>query len=508
MVKRPLGTIGFGWFLSLEAAYFLPLSPLGKGVLAAGSAAAGLLLLLLARRRALPSALLCLAAAAAMAANAWVCAARVEPVRRLAGQLGETVLEVTEAPRQSGGATRFVARVESTTAEGAPALPFLAEVLVWGTVDLQVGDRAVCTARFAVPDRFAGGWDSLTPRGIYLSAELLSEEHLLFLGHRDSPAAALERWRQRLAASVRRQLPSQAGELVAAMSWGERAALSEGVRGDFQTAGVAHLLALSGLHLGLCAAMGAGLVRLLGGSKRGAVLAGAVLALLYGALVGFSPSICRAVVLCCYGAGAFLCRRTVDGPTAMGVCALVLTLGDPLAVADLRLLLSFGATCALVLALPRVRRAVGERGPLVTSLCQTGVVLGCTGPLLAVSFGELSLLAFAGNLLCLPLAGPTVLGGALCGLLGLLPGPWGQALGYPFAVLAGLCARAMAAAAHLLARWDWLVLPLRGPGVWYGLGAACLWGAICLQLPERIHRLRWLAAGAALCVLGGWLLAG
>ncbi|WP_059005267.1 hypothetical protein [Bittarella massiliensis (ex Durand et al. 2017)] len=52
MVKRPLGTIGFGWFLSLEAAYFLPLSPLAKGVLAAGSAAAGLLLLLLARRRA------------------------------------------------------------------------------------------------------------------------------------------------------------------------------------------------------------------------------------------------------------------------------------------------------------------------------------------------------------------------------------------------------------------------------------------------------------------------
>ncbi|WP_152333715.1 hypothetical protein, partial [Clostridium sp. ATCC 29733] len=61
-MKRPLGTIGFGWFLSLEAAYFLPLSPLAKGVLAAGSAAVGLLLLLLARRRALPSALLCLAA--------------------------------------------------------------------------------------------------------------------------------------------------------------------------------------------------------------------------------------------------------------------------------------------------------------------------------------------------------------------------------------------------------------------------------------------------------------
>ncbi|MBO1678478.1 ComEC/Rec2 family competence protein [Bittarella massiliensis] len=508
MVKRPLGTIGFSWFLSLEVAYFLPLSPVGKGVLAAGLTVAGLLLALSARRRALPAVLICLAAAAAVAANAWVCAARVEPVGQLAGQLGETVLEVTQSPRQTGGVTRFVARVESTTAEGAPDFPFLAEVGVWGTADLQVGDRAVCTARFTRPDRPAGGWDNLTPRGIYLSAELLSEEHLLFLEHRESPAAALERWRKRLASSVQRQLPSQAGELVAAMSWGERAALSEGVREDFQTAGVAHLLALSGLHLGLCAAMGAGLVRMLGGSKRGAVLAGAALALVYGALVGFSPSICRAVVLCCYGAGAFLCRRTVDGPTAMGVCGLVLTLGNPLAVADLRLLLSFGSTCALVLALPRVRRAVGERGPLATSICQTGVVLCCTGPLLALSFGELSLLAFAGNLLCLPLAGPTVLGGALCGLLGLLPGPWGQALGYPFAVLAGLCARAMAAAAHLLARWDWLVIPLEGPGVWYGLGAACLWGAACLQLPERFHRLRWLAAGAALCALGGWLLAG
>ncbi len=509
MVKRPLGTIGFGWFLSLEAAYFLPLSPLAKGVLAAGSAAAGLLLLLLARRRALPSALLCLAAAAAVAANAWVCAARVEPVRRLAGQLGETVLEVTEAPRQSRRGDPLCGPGGLHHRRGGAGSPLFGGGARLGDGGSAGGGpgRLYRPVRGSPTDP-AGGWDSLTPRGIYLSAELLSEEHLLFLGHRDSPAAALERWRQRLAASVRRQLPSQAGELVAAMSWGERAALSEGVRGDFQTAGVAHLLALSGLHLGLCAAMGAGLVRLLGGSKRGAVLAGAVLALLYGALVGFSPSICRAVVLCCYGAGAFLCRRTVDGPTAMGVCGLVLTLGDPLAVADLRLLLSFGSTCALVLALPRVRRAVGERGPLVTSLCQTGVVLGCTGPLLAVSFGELSLLAFAGNLLCLPLAGPTVLGGALCGLLGLLPGPWGRALGYPFAVLAGLCARAMAAAAHLLARWDWLVLPLRGPGVWYGLGAACLWGAICLQLPERVHRLRWLAAGAALCVLGGWLLAG
>ena len=112
-MKRPLGTIGFSWFLSLEVAYFLPLSPVGKGVLAAGLTVAGLLLALSARRRALPAVLICLAAAAAVAANAWVCAARVEPVGQLAGQLGETVLEVTQSPRQTGGGTRFTFRPNS-----------------------------------------------------------------------------------------------------------------------------------------------------------------------------------------------------------------------------------------------------------------------------------------------------------------------------------------------------------------------------------------------------------
>ena len=60
-------------------------------------------------------------------------------------------------------------------------------------------------------------------------------------------------WRRNLAQHIRRQLPGTAGAVAAALMTGDRGAIPEAVLQDMRDAGLAHLLAISGLHVGLIA---------------------------------------------------------------------------------------------------------------------------------------------------------------------------------------------------------------------------------------------------------------
>ena len=60
-------------------------------------------------------------------------------------------------------------------------------------------------------------------------------------------------WRRNLAQHIRRQLPGTAGAVAAALTTGDRGAIPEAVLQDMRDAGLAHLLAISGLRVGLIA---------------------------------------------------------------------------------------------------------------------------------------------------------------------------------------------------------------------------------------------------------------
>jgi len=60
-------------------------------------------------------------------------------------------------------------------------------------------------------------------------------------------------WRRNLAQHIRRQLPGTAGAVAAALMTGDRGAIPGAVLQDMRDAGLAHLSAISGLHVGLIA---------------------------------------------------------------------------------------------------------------------------------------------------------------------------------------------------------------------------------------------------------------
>ena len=115
------------------------------------------------------------------------------------------------------------------------------------------------------------------------------------LGVDGSPLAALEGIRRTAADLLARVLPEPQSGLAAAMAIGLRDAVSRDVSDDFRTAGLSHVVAISGCHIALVGAVVAALLGGLPRRQRSALVLLAIVA--YAILAGASPSILRAALM-------------------------------------------------------------------------------------------------------------------------------------------------------------------------------------------------------------------
>ena len=236
-------------------------------------------------------------------------------------------------------------------------------------------------------------------------------------------AAAAVALRSRLVAVIDGNLPSPAAELLTGILFGQRSKLPEEVQENFRSAGTGHLLAVSGLHVGLVSALILGLWRLLG--LRGKLPLMMAIALIFGYayLTGMRPSALRAAVMLSFALGALLLERERDLPTTVALAALVTLLINPLHLFGIGFQLSYIATLSIIYLQPPLAEAALKLKiprfirPLltVTLAAQIGVL-----PLCAYYFQHIPVGALFFNLLLLPLMAPVVglgLGGALLGLI-------------------------------------------------------------------------------------------
>ncbi len=236
-------------------------------------------------------------------------------------------------------------------------------------------------------------------------------------------AASALALRTRMAAGIEANLPSPAAELLTAVLFGQRHRLPEEIRDNFTRSGAGHLMAVSGLHVGLVAAIILGLWRRLG-LRGGLPLVIAILLICgYAYLTGMRPSAVRAAVMLSLALGALLMDRERDIPTAVALAALATLAVNPLLLFTVGFQLSYAATLAILYLTPPLQTALFRlRVPAalraliaVTLAAQLGVL-----PLCAYHFEHVPLAALLFNLLLLPLMAPLIglgLTGALLHLL-------------------------------------------------------------------------------------------
>ena len=237
-----------------------------------------------------------------------------------------------------------------------------ATVKVRGASGLRVGERFGMHADIAETEPYDGTALSLmysASEGRFLT---LSTDSLSIYGREPSGSltARFARLRERVGQTLSLRLGDGAG-LCRALLLGDRSELGDSISDDFSALGISHIVAVSGLHLGIITAVVSFLLRRLHVPNAPSIIVTAVFALLFAALTGFSSSVLRSALMLLIASSARLGGRSGHMPTSLASAVALIILFRPCAVLDVGLVLSFSSTFGIaVIGAPLCRR-ISER---------------------------------------------------------------------------------------------------------------------------------------------------
>lgn len=317
-----------------------------------------------------------------------------------------------------------------------------ARVFIRAGPDLQPGDVIEAPFRFyqvpgpAVPGSFDAQFHSYFD-GIGAYATTNAAPVIVRAGDDTLPARIVEGIRRGISARLDAVLAEPAAGVARAIINGDQSAVTQEARQVMSTAGLAHVLSISGLHLTLAAGGVYFVLRLLLAAaagatlrlpaKRFAAIGGMVSALGYYAISGGNVAALRSTIMILLVFGATVVGRRALTMRNVAIAGLIVILSDPASVFRPSFQLSFAAVIALVGTyesyVHRPDRNSGRIGKLMSyfaGIAVTSLVAGTATLLFSVyHFQQTSPLGVVGNLLTLPLVGFVMMPAALVGVLAM-----------------------------------------------------------------------------------------
>lgn len=241
-------------------------------------------------------------------------------------------------------------------------------------------------------------------------------------------------FRVRMAVSVRVQdvLPGDVGGFAAAVTTGDRSGISQDALNDLRASNTAHLLAISGLHMGLLSGFVFGVLRLVFAlipyvalhwpARKMAAVGALAAASVYLGLSGGNVATERAFVMVAVALCAVLVNRRAISLRAVAMAALIVLTLRPEALLGPGFQMSFAATTALVAVFGLIRDMDWTLGPKwlqpVLGVIISSAVAGlATAPIGAAHFNTMAHYGLLANLASVPLMGILVIPAAVLALV-------------------------------------------------------------------------------------------
>ena len=350
--------------------------------------------------------------------------------------------------------------------------------------------------------------------------------------------------------------------LFKAMVLGDKSELSEEIRELYEENGVAHLLAISGLHVSVIGGWIFARLRKRGAGYGLSCLSGGLLLAAYGSMVGFGSSVTRATAMYLIFLLSQYCGADYDIPSSLAFAGCVLLLSSPLRIRESGSILSFASVFAIGMVCPWVKEKLKQRSkasdktgemtvmdwelwlrarlgltlkkgrlPLTVlfldQLSVSLVISLVTVPLLLRFFYGWSPYSILLNLIVLPAMMPVMLsalGGGLAGsLISLWSIPVGIRVGFALCLPAGMILRLFDCLFRGVRALPFSYLLTGCPPIWQVVllycveaGAAWLWyrrnwrqlaaigAALCMAMvmnPGRALKMTMLSVGQGECIL-------
>jgi competence protein ComEC len=297
---------------------------------------------------------------------------------------------------------------------------------------LSEGDRIVFKGRIAPIRNFnnPGGFDYrryMAFKDVWGSAYVQADK-LIRIEKKSEKGigAVLAEARSRISDLIDRLGDHEQKGVLKALLVGDRNGISVELKKAFNRVGAGHLLAISGLHIGIIAAVSFFIFKWIlshigfflshAWTKKGAVLLSAVPVLTYGLLSGMSPSTQRAVIMVMVFLAAFLFEREHDLINTLAIAALLILMVCPPCLFSISFQLSFAAVLAVIYGLSKIPT------PLPANQNQTGkwkkfiiklyyffmtsfFAIAGTLPIVMYYFNQASLVGLPANIIFIPLIG-------------------------------------------------------------------------------------------------------
>ncbi|MBR3397655.1 MAG: DNA internalization-related competence protein ComEC/Rec2 [Lachnospiraceae bacterium] len=286
----------------------------------------------------------------------------------------------------------------------------------------KVGSEIRAYGRLAFYERASnpGGFDAkkyYMGENVYSSLNLRSftvlKEPAYYL-----PAEIGAKVREDLSETFISVMGEKAGGILSAMIIGDRSGIDEETRINYSVSGLSHLLAISGLHIGIFGAALLSLLLIIGMPRLPASLLSSFLLILYSVFSGGRESTVRAAVMFTAGAAAVLLRKSYDTLSALSLSGIVLILINPYRIYRVGFQLSFAAVAGLAVLYPQFKKAFRTNAdrkkagmnPIrrVKTMIQEGAMVwqsenAATIPIVLWNYSEIPVFQAAANILLVPL---------------------------------------------------------------------------------------------------------
>jgi competence protein ComEC len=312
--------------------------------------------------------------------------------------------------------------------------------------ELATGDtvRLRALVRPPMPPAYPGAWDLQRDAwysGRAGSGYALGPVERIAAGPPDGPLRVVQRLREEIAQHISDVVPGAAGAVSITLLTGSTTAIPQSDRDAFRASGLAHLLAVAGLHIGIVMGWALAFARLAFAASEYASLhwptkkLAALAALLAGGgymvLTGMHVPIVRSFAMACLYTFAVLAGRRAISLRGLALAAMVLMLLEPEQVPGVSFQMSFSAVLALIAGYEALRPALRAlRGDSswqrrfashLVALALTSALAGtASAPFGAYHFGRIQVYFVVANMIAVPLAALWAMPAGLIGLL-LLP---------------------------------------------------------------------------------------
>ncbi|MCK4466781.1 MAG: DNA internalization-related competence protein ComEC/Rec2, partial [Desulfobacterales bacterium] len=376
---------------------------------------------------------------------------------------------VDKNPATSNNRLRIILRVETLGRDNS-SFPVLGKIRVTVTKpfpDIFVGDRLSLIGKIRSIRNFnnPGGFNYrryMAFKKIWGSTYVLGKRIVILTRNSDPGIKTIiEKTRTKISDLIDKTGGGSQQDVLKALIVGDRTGIAKDIGAAFNRAGIGHVLAISGLHIGIIATASFIFFRWLlsysklflwnAWTKKGAAILSLFPVILYGLISGMSPSTQRAVIMVTVFLMTFLFEREQDPMNTLAIAAMIILVASPPSLFSISFQLSFIAVLSIISGWSL--RYEGNKGMIKKgwhirimgrlfsfALVSFFAILG-TLPLVMFYFNQISLVGIITNLLIVPIIGFVVVP------LGLI-----SVLLYPLSIFgASICIKASAGVlAHTL----------------------------------------------------------